>query len=247
MRRSGGDVPRPVEGLGNEGLVRGAHRSAARHRLALRAAGYVVRVRRRLRRRRRSKTHFETASGVHGSRTTSLTSQRRCRPPAAFLQLARFVPVRPRLRAIGVRVDGLCHIEDQLSVEFLVASRVSLARAADAEVDACSNGDGAAAALHNSATNAPGTNAAEPSGTPTGAGCAGVNNDRGEAQPPSSAGACGVYRSAREEALQRGTLDVAAVVDVVLQERSTSRPATLADARNFLASAGPDKAPCCAR
>ena len=41
-----------------------------------------------------------------------------------------------------------------------------------------------------------------------------------------------------EEAVQRGTLGVAAVVDVVLQERSASRPATLADARNFLRRQG---------
>ena len=213
-----------------------AQRAAA---LALRAAGYVVLG---------SKTAEEATAVEDALRD----GKRRARQPddefdlTATLTPADGLPATrtlrscaTRLRAIGVRVDDLCHVEDQLSVEFLVASRVSLARAADAEVDACSNGDGAGSALHNSGTDAPSTNAAEPSHTPTGVGCAGVNNDHGEAQPPpSTSDARDVRGSAWEEAVQRGTLDVAAVIDVVLQERSASRPATLADARNFLRRQG---------
>ena len=94
-------------------------------------------------------------------------------------------------------------------MEFFVASPVSLARAADAEVDVCTNVD----------------NAAAPSDVQT------------AAQPP-NASACGVSLSAWEEVVARGSLAVAAVVDVVMQERAAGRPATLADAQKFLRGKG---------
>ena len=186
-----------------------AQRAAA---LALRAAGYVVLG---------SKTAQDAAAAEDALRDGS----RRARQPddefdlTATLSPADGLPAtRPmrscalRLRANGVRVDDLCHVEEQLSVEFFVASPVSLARAADAEVDVCTNVD----------------NAAAPSDVQT------------AAQPP-NASACGVSLSAWEEAVARGgsgSLDVAAVVDVVMQERAAGRPATLADAQKFLRGKG---------
>jgi hypothetical protein len=105
-----------------------AQRAAA---LALRAAGYVVLG---------SKTAEEATAVEDALRD----GKRRARQPddefdlTATLTPADGLPATrtlrscaTRLRAIGVRVDDLCHVEDQLSVEFLVASRVSLARAAD--------------------------------------------------------------------------------------------------------------------